>query len=163
MGKNLYPSLERSLPGLRRDPGPGRCHFHNLYHPRDRVNMTPYQKEIFWSSHRGLAETNLTSIREDARSASLSGLKIQRCHELWCRSQRWLRSGVAVAVAQTSGCSSNQTPSLGTSICLGPKKKKKKKEEGKLSSLRGVHTQLPQVQVWWSQVLALLHPPCWEI
>lgn len=42
-------------------------------------------------------------------------------------------------------------------------KRKKKKEEGKLSSLRGVHTQLPQVQVWWSQVLALLHPPCWEI
>ena len=26
------------------------------------------------------------------------GLGIQHCHELWCRSQTWLRSGIAVAV-----------------------------------------------------------------
>ena len=31
--------------------------------------------------------------------ALLSGLRIWHCHELWCRSQTWLRSGVAVAVA----------------------------------------------------------------
>ena len=31
--------------------------------------------------------------------ASFSGLRIQRCHELWCRSQMRLGSGVAVAVA----------------------------------------------------------------
>ena len=30
--------------------------------------------------------------------ASLNGLRIQRCHELWCRSQVRLGSGVAVAV-----------------------------------------------------------------
>ena len=30
--------------------------------------------------------------------ASLNGLKIWRCHELWCRSQNWLGSHVAVAV-----------------------------------------------------------------
>ena len=30
--------------------------------------------------------------------ASLNGLRIQYCHELWCRSQMWLRSGVAMAV-----------------------------------------------------------------
>ena len=30
--------------------------------------------------------------------ASLSGLKIWRCHELWYRLQMWLRSGTAVAV-----------------------------------------------------------------
>ena len=37
-----------------------------------------------------------------------------------------LRSCVAVAVVQAGSCSSNLTPSLGTSICLmcGPKKKK---------------------------------------
>ena len=29
---------------------------------------------------------------------SLSGLGIWHCHELWCRSQTWLRSGIAVAV-----------------------------------------------------------------
>ena len=31
--------------------------------------------------------------------ASLSGLRIRRCWELWCRSQTRLRSGVAMAVA----------------------------------------------------------------
>ena len=30
--------------------------------------------------------------------SSLSGFRIWRCHELWCRSQMWLGSGVAVAV-----------------------------------------------------------------
>ena len=30
--------------------------------------------------------------------ASLSGLKIWRCRELWCRSRTWLRSRIAVAV-----------------------------------------------------------------
>ena len=35
-----------------------------------------------------------------------------------------LRSGIAVAMVETSSCSSDWTPSLGTSICLicGPKK-----------------------------------------
>ena len=31
--------------------------------------------------------------------AWLSGLRIQCCHELWCRSQTGLGSGIAVAVA----------------------------------------------------------------
>ena len=30
--------------------------------------------------------------------ALLSELRIRRCHDLWCRSQTWLGSGVAVAV-----------------------------------------------------------------
>ena len=30
--------------------------------------------------------------------ALLSGLRIRRCPQLWCRSQTWLRSGVAVAL-----------------------------------------------------------------
>ena len=30
--------------------------------------------------------------------ASLSGLRIWRCQELWCKLQTWLRSGVAVAL-----------------------------------------------------------------
>ena len=39
-----------------------------------------------------------------------------------------LRSDVAVAVVQASRCSSDSTPSLGTSICCrcGPKKEKKR-------------------------------------
>lgn len=61
--------------------------------------------------------------------ASLSELKIQRCHKRWCRSQMKLRSCVAVAVEEAGSCSSNMTPSLGTSICYryGPKKQEKKK------------------------------------
>ena len=44
--------------------------------------------------------TNLTSSHEDDGSilALLSGLRIRRCHGLWCGSQTWLRSHVAVAV-----------------------------------------------------------------
>ena len=69
-------------------------------------------------------------MRTQVRSlASLRGLRIQHCRELWCRSKTWPRSGVAVAVA--SGSSSNSTPSLGTSICWGcvPKKDKQKQKQ----------------------------------
>ena len=62
--------------------------------------------------------------------ASLSGLRICCCHELWWLWAR-LRSCVAVAVVQVSSCRSDSTPILGTSICheCGPKKAKKKKKE----------------------------------
>ena len=62
--------------------------------------------------------------------ASLSRLRIQCCHELWCRSQMWFGSHVAVAVVQAGSYSSNSIPSLGTSICLryGPKNTEKKKK-----------------------------------
>ena len=58
--------------------------------------------------------------------ALLSGLRIQRCHEL-CRSQTQLRYPAAVAVMQAGGYSSISTPSLGPSICLrcSPKMTKK--------------------------------------
>ena len=62
--------------------------------------------------------------------ASLSGLRIRHCHKLRCRSQIQLGSGIAVAVVQTRGYSSDSTPSLGTSIyrrCCPKKTKKKKK------------------------------------
>ena len=54
--------------------------------------------------------------------ASLSGLKIWHCRELWHRLQTQLGTDVAVAVA--GSCSSDWIPSLGTSMCLkcGPKK-----------------------------------------
>ena len=45
---------------------------------------------------------------------------------LWCRSQTWLGSGVAVAVAWGGSCSSNSTRNLGTSLGVAQKKKKKK-------------------------------------
>ena len=56
------------------------------------------KKESF---HCGSVVTNLTSILEVAfRSlASLSGLRIRHCCELWCRLQMQLGSGVTVPVA----------------------------------------------------------------
>ena len=47
----------------------------------------------------------------------LSGLRTWHCCELQCRSQMRLGSGIAVPVAVASRCSSNSTPSQGTSIC----------------------------------------------
>ena len=78
---------------------------------------------------------NLTCIHEDSglMPGQLSGLRIRHCHELWCRSQKWLRSGVAVAVTVACSCRSNWTLSLGTSVChrCSPKKQKKKKKKKK--------------------------------
>ena len=62
--------------------------------------------------------------------ALLSGLRIRHCRELWCRTQMWLRSGVAVAVALAGSCSSDSTSSLGTSICHTCSYKKKTNPRG---------------------------------
>ena len=61
--------------------------------------------------------------------ALLSGLMIQCCHELWCRLQMQHRSHVAVAVGYARSCSSNLTPSPGTSICCECSSKKKPKQQ----------------------------------
>ena len=63
-------------------------------------------------------QTQLVSMRTWVWSLSLfSGLRIWHRHELWCRSQTWLRSGIAVAVVQAGDYSSDSAPILGTSIC----------------------------------------------
>jgi len=81
------------------------------------------------SFRRGAVEMNLTrNHKVVVRSlASLSGLRIWRCYELWCRLQMRLGSGVSVAVAQAGSCSSDWTPSLGSFICqgIGPRNGKK--------------------------------------
>ena len=73
--------------------------------------------------------TTPTSIHEDV--ASIPGPAQWVCHELWCRLQRQLGSCVAVAVAKASSCSSDSTPSLGTSISwgYGPKRQKAKQNK----------------------------------
>ena len=83
--------------------------------------------------------TGLVSIRFSRSLVSLSGLRIQHCCELWCRSKTHLGSHVAVAMAVAGSCSSNLTPSLGTSICLGhgPKKQKKERKEGREEGRKG--------------------------
>ena len=81
-----------------------------------------YLKNIFLQKR-----IQLGTMRLWVRSlASISGLRVRRCRELWCRSQTQLGSGIAVVAAKAS---SDQTPSLGTSICprCNPKKKKKRK------------------------------------
>ena len=62
--------------------------------------------------------------------ASLSGLRIQHCRDLRCRSQMRLGSCVAVALVQVGSYSSDSTTSLGTSTCHGssPRKGKKPKQ-----------------------------------
>ena len=64
---------------------------------------------------------------------SLSGLRIWYCRELWCKQQMRLGSRVAVAVAQAGSCSSEWTPSLGTSMCrrCSPKRQKDQKKKKK--------------------------------
>ena len=59
------------------------------------------------------------------------GLRIWCCCKLWHRSQIQLRSSFAIAVVKACSCSSNSTPSPGTSICCrcyrcGHKKKTNK-------------------------------------
>ena len=74
-------------------------------------------------------QIRLGSMRLWVRSlASFSGLRIGCCCELGCRSQTRLRSGIAVSVVSAGSCSSDLTPSLGTSMCCGcsPKKTKDK-------------------------------------
>ena len=76
-------------------------------------------KNTFRRSQHGSAQMTLTGIREDA--GLIPGLaqrvRIWRCRELWCRLETRLGSGVAVAVVEAGGCSSDWTPSLGTSVC----------------------------------------------
>ena len=93
-------------------------------HTKTKSSVSTIFKEFpSWLSGN---EPDLVSMRMRVRSlASLSGLRIRHCSELWCmwcRSRTWLRSHVAVV--KVSSCSSNFTASLGTSICptFGPQK-----------------------------------------
>ena len=86
-----------------------------------------------------------------ARSlALLSGLRIQHCHELCCRLQTWLGSGIAVAVVQAGSCSFYSAPSPGTSICCGcsPKKQKIKIKIKIKKKGRGVNRHLSKEDVY---------------
>ena len=71
------------------------------------------------------SRTRLVSMRMRFQSlALLGGLRIQRCHELWCSLQVWLGSGIAVAVAVAGTYTSELPYALG--VALKRQKKKKK-------------------------------------
>ena len=87
----------------------------------------------------------LVSMRMRVQSqALLSRSGIWHCCGLRCRSQTWLGSRVAMAVAFASSCSSDSTPSLGISICRGcsPQKQNNKKNKNKCIILTAVKMSL---------------------
>ena len=89
--------------------------------------------------------TQLVSVRMHVQYlASLNGLRILHFHELWCWSQMQLRSHVAVAVVEAGSCSSNSTPSLGTSICCrcGQRRKEGRKEKSQVNNIRSYLKEL---------------------
>jgi len=76
---------------------------HHFQYPRVCGTLTLLPKStsqwefLVWLSR---LQTPLVSMRMQVQSLTLlRGLKIQHCHELWCRSQTWLGSWVAVTVA----------------------------------------------------------------
>ena len=72
------------------------------------------EKMVNITDHQGNANQNHNEI-SSLIMASLSGLIIRFCHELWCRSLTQLRSFIAIAMTQAGSNSSDWTPSLGTS------------------------------------------------
>jgi len=95
--------------------------------------------------------TRLASKRMWVRSlVLLSGLRLQCCRELWCRSKTQLGARVAVAVVQASSCSSDSSPSLGTSICCGCGPKKGKKQNK--TKLRTWRSDTTFIWLRWTDV-----------
>ena len=103
----------------------------------------PWNEALFRSSCCGPGEENPISIQEDANSIP--------CCELWCRSQTLLRSHFAVAVEQASSCSSNRTPSLGTSIYRGCSPKKKSTVHNLVQILLGLVLYLYKLFHLWTK------------
>ena len=70
-----------------------------------------FLKYLRWGGGPIMAQqkrSRLGTMRLQVQSlASLSGLRIQHCCELWCRSQTRLGSGAAAAVVWAGSCSSN--------------------------------------------------------
>ena len=74
---------------------------------------------------------NLTMNHEVAGliPGSLGGLMIQCCHELWCRSQTWFGSGIAVAPIRSLAW---EPPDAASAALKSKKKKKKRKKKSYL-------------------------------
>ena len=103
---------------------------------RGRARQTdkkPYQQFPGVPIVAQLKQTQLVSMRMQVQSlASLSGSRIWHCHELWCRSQTWLGSHIAVAVVQLAAAAlirplAQKLPyAAGTALKKKRRKRKKK-------------------------------------
>ena len=88
--------------------------------------------------------------------ASLSGLRIWCCHELWCRLQKWFGSHVAVAVVWAGSCISSLTPSLGTSM-----QENKTKPKNPIGSASCFHCRRANQIGYRFQAFCILESGCW--
>ena len=110
--RKVYKNPEVStLPCTKRNPTIKKNFFRVSFVDQWVTNLTISMRILVWS---------LTL---------LSGLRIQHCHELWCRSQTQIRSDIAMAVAVASSYSSHSTLSwelpYSTSVTLKSKNKTK--------------------------------------
>ena len=71
----------------------------------------------------------------------------------------WLASGVAVAVAEAGCCSSNSTPSPGTSICCGFGPKKEKPDKTTKNRWLPILSSGKTLSYQWSPPFPLVTPP----
>ena len=108
-----------------------------------------YRLHLEFPSRRSRNKSNQGSMRLQVQSlASLSGLRIQGCCELWCRLQTRFGSGIAVAVVEASSGCSISTLILGTSICCGCGSKKQKPKTKKTPNrLHLQHMEVPGLGV----------------
>ena len=74
---------------------------------------------------------------------------------LWCRSQMRLRSDIAVTLVQAGSNSSDQTPSLGNSVCRGCGRKRTKDKRQKTKKSDQI-----QFPVLYSRISLLIYSKC---
>ena len=100
--------------------------------------------------------TILTNIHKDVGSvlALLSGLRILHCCELWCRSQAWLRSHVAVLWLGTGQPLAWEFP-----YAMGAALKKQNKTKKKISHLVFSFLMLFLTSMHALLICAKLSPP----
>ena len=71
--------------------------------------------------------------------ASLSGLRVWHCHELWCKLQSWLRSGIAVAWRRPSAIALIWPLAWELLYAVGVALKKKKSAKRKAQQPKTTH------------------------